>query len=106
MSIFDHLRKAANEIAQQAAARISNLDRQIAEIDEQKKKIETDRTKARGSLQRAANFPVKSGANYLCPSCWVDEGKMTPLNPIPSQTSDDIFICPLCSYETIIQQQR
>jgi aspartate/methionine/tyrosine aminotransferase len=106
MNIFDHLRKAANEIAQQAAARISNLDRQIAEIEEQKKKIETDRTKARGSLQRAANFPVKNGADYLCPSCWVDEGKMTPLNPIPSQTSDDIFICPLCSYETIIQQQR
>jgi aspartate/methionine/tyrosine aminotransferase len=106
MSIFDHLRKAADEIAQQAAARISNLDGQIAEIEQQKKKIETDRMKARSALQRAANFPVKSGANYLCPSCWIDEGKMTPLNPIPSQTSDDIFICPLCSYETIIQQQR
>jgi hypothetical protein len=38
MNIFDHLRKAANEIAQQAAARISNLDRQIAEIEEQKRK--------------------------------------------------------------------
>jgi hypothetical protein len=85
MNIFDHLRKAANEIAQQAAARISNLDRQIAEIEEQKKKIETDRTKARGSLQRAANFPVKNGADYLCPSCWVDEGKMTPSIPSPAK---------------------
>jgi hypothetical protein len=101
-SIFDDMRKAAQVIASHATDRIAELDLQIAEIEDEKTKIQTERMKARDALQRAANFPVKSGADYLCPLCWVDEGKMSPLKRDPRETRSDIFRCGLCNYEAVI----
>ena len=99
---FDFLRKAANKAAENAHAKITEFDRQIAEIDNKKLEMHTKSAMARGSLNRAANFPVKNGADYLCPLCWVDEGKMSPLRPVPSQDRHDIFRCGLCRYEAVI----
>lgn len=102
MSIADELRKTAQEIADHANSRISELDRKIADIEQQKKKIEADRVKARDTLKRLANYPVLLGSDYQCPLCWVGEGKMSPLRPVPSHDRNDIFQCTLCQFEQVI----
>jgi hypothetical protein len=102
MSIADELRKAAQEIADHATSRISELDRQIAEIEKKKKEIDADRVKARDSLKRLANYPVMLGGDYQCPLCWVGEGKMSPFRPVPSSDRNDIFRCALCQFEQVI----
>ena len=101
-SIFDYLRQQAEEIAGATQERVSDLDREIAEIEKQKAKKEAERDLARGALKRLANFPVKNGADYLCPNCWVTRGGMSTLQPIPSPDRHDIFRCGLCGHELVI----
>ncbi|QWG10836.1 hypothetical protein KMZ29_13650 [Bradyrhizobium sediminis] len=101
-TVGNHLAKAAEDAANSAQERIASFDRQLADIEKKKADIEANRAALRGSLQRLANFPVKSGANYLCPLCWVDEGKMSPLAPVASDNRDDIFRCRMCHYEAVI----
>jgi hypothetical protein len=67
-TIADHMRRAAKEFANDTHVKIANLDKKLAEIQQQKKKIEDARNKASGALERAARFPVKAGAGYSCPS--------------------------------------
>lgn len=98
-NIFDHLRQAAKVAASCATSTIPELDRQIAEMEEQKEKIEVKRLVAHDALERATNYPVKRGADYLCPLCWVSEGKMSPLRSVPGRGRDGIFGCGKCHYE-------
>ncbi len=97
--IFEKLRQAANDTADHLTSMISELDRQIAQLDGRKKDIETQRMKARHALEAASNYPVNIGADYLCPICWVSNNRMFPLQPIPSQNRNDVFRCNLCHYE-------
>jgi seryl-tRNA synthetase len=100
MSIFDEIKRKAQEYAEHAHAKISRLDKQLAEIEKQKAKIDAEREKARGSLKRAANFPVKHGADYLCLYCWVDDDVTSTLRPVPSTDRHDIFRCNICQAES------
>ena len=102
MSIFDHIQQAAIEIADNAQARLSQLEHEEAEIDARKAKIKAERDMIRGTAHRLANFPVRTAADFLCPRCWVAEGKSSPLRPIPSQTRDDLFRCTLCQFDLMI----
>ena len=97
--IFEKLRQAANDTADHLTSMISELDRQIAQLDERKKNIETERMKARHALKAAAAYPVNIGAAYLCPICWMSNNRMSSLQPIPSQNRNDVFRCNLCHYE-------
>jgi uncharacterized small protein (DUF1192 family)/DNA-directed RNA polymerase subunit RPC12/RpoP len=106
MGVFEQLKQAAIEIADRLEARVSQLDREIAGLEQERAKKQAERDLASRAPQRLANFPVQVGSDYLCPRCWIEEGKRSPIAPIPSETRDDIFRCPLCSYETIIQSQR
>jgi hypothetical protein len=87
-SIIVEMKRKAQEIAEQAHAKIAHLDNQLADIEKQKAAIEVERHKARSALKRAADFPVKSGDDYLCPLCWVDDGVTSSLRPVPSTDSD------------------
>jgi len=71
-TIAEEMKRSAIGYADHATARIVGLDKELAEIEKQKAKIEAEREKARGALKRAANFPVTNGIDYLCPLCWVD----------------------------------
>ena len=97
--IFDCLRNAANRAASYATATLADIDRQMAEIEQKKQEIEADRLAARNALKRAANYPVKSGVDFLCPLCWVNGGKTSLLRGVRSQYKRDIFRCSLCHYE-------
>lgn len=100
--IGDKLLETASEVAEYAQTQISQIDEKLAQIEHQKIELEAERTKIRGALQRAADFPVTRGADYLCPLCWVDEAKESTLRPVPSGNRDDIFRCNSCHYETVI----
>lgn len=101
-TIAEYLRQKAMEIADAAQARVSELDHVIAKIEQQKSEKETERDMARGAFQRLANYPVSIGGNYQCPDCWVNYGKMSPLQPISSANRHDFFRCGLCKYEAVI----
>jgi hypothetical protein len=98
-SIFNEMKQRALEIAEHLDAQISNFDKQLVDIEKQKAKIEADRQKARGALKRAADFPVKIGADYICPLCWVDESNPSIMRPVPSSDRHDIFRCNRCQFE-------
>jgi len=100
-SMVEHLRQAADDYAAHAQQRITQLDARLAEIEKEKDKIEAERAAARGALQRAADYPMTDGINYLCPICWVD-GKRSLLRGVASTTRDDIVRCGACSYEDVI----
>jgi hypothetical protein len=100
-SIVDELRNKAQEFAEHTHTQITHFDKQLAEIEKQKAAIEADRVKARSALKRAADFPVKRGADYLCPLCWVDDGVTSTLRPVPSTDRHDIFRCNTCHFEAV-----
>ena len=97
--IVDKLRQAANNAADHLVSTISDLDRQIAELNERMNKVEAERVQAGNALKAAADYPVNIGVDYLCPICWVSGNRMSPLQSIPSQGRNDIFRCDLCHYE-------
>jgi hypothetical protein len=101
-SIADYLRKVAQDIANGADERIAQLENQKLRLQSQMREIEAVSKSLSFAAQRLANFPVKNGADYLCPQCWIEQGKMAPLKPIPSSDSHDIFRCSLCRYEAVI----
>jgi hypothetical protein len=101
LSIAEVMKEKAMEIAEYAHEQIAGFDLQLALIEEEKAKINAEREQARGALKRAADFPVKSGADYLCPMCWVDDGVSSTLRPVPSPDRNDIFRCNKCHFEAV-----
>src|SRR5262249_1101766 len=80
VTLLDQIRQAAQEIANDMRTRVSDAERQLTE-------------------ERLSKFPVQHGSDYLCPSCWVENGGLSPLKKIPSDTNDNLFCCGLCQYE-------
>jgi hypothetical protein len=99
-SIFDSMREVAQQIAEGAQANIVRLDQRLADIEKQKAEIEAQIQDARGALKRAADFPVKLGADYLCPVCWTDDAVTSTLRNVPSPDRRDIYRCNICHFET------
>ncbi len=97
--IFEKLRQAANDAADHLISTISDLDRQIAELNERKKKVEAQRMQASHALKAVVNYPINLSGDYLCPICWVSNNRISPLQPIISYDRTDIFRCNLCHYE-------
>ena len=102
MSIRDRIRQAAQEIAARIQERLSDIERRLAEAKEKVAKIEAERDAARLAPQRLSDFPIQSAGNYLCPHCWVEEGGLSPLRHIPSDTRDVLYRCPVCEYELLV----
>jgi len=98
----DEVRKAAMEIANEMVSRLTDRERELADIEKRKAEIQAECDAIRSAPKRLANFPVKKGIDYLCPRCWVEEGKTIPLSPIPSPTRDDNFRCLLCRFEITV----
>jgi hypothetical protein len=97
--IFEKLLQAANDAADHLISTIPDLDRQMTELNERKKKLEAQRVRAGNAPKGAANYPVNLSGDYLCPICWISNDRMSPLQPIPSKDRNDIFRCNLCHYE-------
>jgi hypothetical protein len=98
-SIIDEMKRWARDYAQHAHTKIARLDNELADIEKKKSQINAERDKARGALKRAADFPVKRGADYLCPLCWVDDDVASTLRSVGSPDNRDIFRCNRCHFE-------
>ena len=68
MSIRDHVRQAAQEIAARAKERLSHIERRLAEAKEQVAKIEAEHDAARLAPQRLSDFPIESGVIIFVPA--------------------------------------
>ena len=75
MAIRDQILQAANEIAGRMQADLFDLDRRLAEAKKHVAKIEKECDAARGAPERLSNFPIQLGSDYLCPRCWIEEGR-------------------------------
>ena len=58
MSIRDHIRQAAQEIAARIQGRVSDIEPRLAEAKEQVAKIQAERDAARLAPQRLSDFPI------------------------------------------------
>lgn len=96
MSIEHELLKFANEIAERLEASAARLDREVAELEAQATQIKAKGDLARGSAKRLANFEVTFRSYYQCPSCWIERGERSPLNPISGTDLEDRFRCVGC----------
>lgn len=99
VATVERLETLAREIARRAQFRLAVLDREETEIDRRKAEIGTERENIRDAAQRALDFRPVIGADYQCPRCWVDHKKESILQPVASQTGDELFRCEDCSLE-------
>jgi hypothetical protein len=83
VTLRDHIKQAAHEIAKDMRTGLSDAERLLTE-------------------ERLSKFPVQLGTDYLCPRCWVEEGGLSPLKKISTQGNQDRFYCGLCQYELLV----
>ena len=102
MTIRDQILQAASEIAGRMQADLFDFDRQLFEAKKHVAKIERECVAARGAPERLSNFPIQLGSDYLCPRCWIEEGRRSPLNSVRSSTGEDLLRCGLCQFELLI----
>jgi hypothetical protein len=97
-TITEELKRLALDYASNMQRGITEIDRKLAQIEQEKLELNAERDKAHAALERAADFPVKGGRDYPCPICWVD-GITSFLRPAASDTRKDAFRCPTCHFE-------
>jgi hypothetical protein len=102
MSIRDHIRRAAREIAKSMEARLTDIQHRLVEAREKVSEIEAERDAATTARQRVTNFRMERGGTYMCPRCWVEKGGLSPLRRIPSVARQELLRCPVCEYELLI----
>jgi hypothetical protein len=102
MSIGDQLKKIAGNIAVQLEGRKSRLQAELMEIETRKAEIEAQLRAASLGPERVFNFQPQIGRHFQCPRCWVERGLKSPVNPIPSNTREDLFRCHTCHYDLIV----
>ena len=68
MSIRDHIRQAAREIAKSMEARLTDIKHRLVEAKEQVSEIEAERNAVATAQQRLSKFPIERGGTYLFPA--------------------------------------
>jgi hypothetical protein len=96
MSVEVGLTRLAADFAQTAQIRISSLQREIFELQNELAKKHAESKSAGGALERAANYPVTRGVDYLCPACWVLDGRESRLQLHEGSGAEDNFDCGSC----------
>lgn len=102
MTTERELRRAAREAADYAQARVSQFERELADLEKRLADAKAKRDTARLAPKRLADFQVKIGADYQCPRCWISEGVHASIRPVPSNTRDDLFGCRRCGSDFLI----
>jgi hypothetical protein len=103
MDTNNQLRHYAVEFAQHAHARKAEMDRKIAELEAERTMLQSQSDAVGDIPKRLREYPVKIGADYICPRCWVAHGVTEPLKPIPSNTDNDLFRCHRCDLDVEIE---
>src|SRR4029078_2604719 len=99
MSFQSKLKEAAEKLSAMAKGRISDLDRKISELAQEKARLVDKRDSARTSVERGESYRAVHGLKYLCPYCWVIHGQMSPLVYLLSPTNAETYRCNSCQSE-------
>ncbi|THD72479.1 MAG: hypothetical protein E7813_04230 [Bradyrhizobium sp.] len=97
-SILEKLKQLALDYASNRQREIADIDKKLAQIEQEKLNLSAEREKAHATTERATNFPIEGGTDYPCPICWAD-GITSFLRPVSSPDSRDMFRCNKCHFE-------
>jgi hypothetical protein len=103
----DQFRAFAQEIAQRAQSRVLDLEREIFDLETVLAKKKAERDSASLAPQRLANFDVKLGTDYQCPSCWIERETRSSLRPTRNGTDTEDYVgCPKCHREFTLKYRE
>ena len=106
MSFQSKLKEAAEKLSAMAKARISDSDREISELVQEKARLVDKRDSARTSVERCESYRAVHGLKYLCPYCWVIHGQTSALVYLLSPTNAETYRCDACQSEFQVNTQR
>jgi hypothetical protein len=100
MSIQGELKQVARQLADSAKVRLARIEEEIAEIEERKAQLLSEREAVRNAAERALNFLPMRGIDYQCPRCWINHKTRAMMEPILSQKpKEDVLRCIQCGFE-------
>ena len=103
MPIAGELQRIAAELARTLKGRISELQRDLAEVEEKKRAIQEQLEAARLSTDRTLDFQPQIGADFQCPRCWIEHEKRCTLTRMGGGTrTEDFFHCRACGLQISI----
>ncbi len=82
MSPEQQIRRVAAEAASHKQQHQAHLEREKIELETKLAENKAALDVANLAGNRLANFPVKSGADFLCPYCWNNDGKEVALRAV------------------------
>jgi hypothetical protein len=98
--LAEQLIEIATDLATDAKGKASVLQKQLAEIEAEKRATETALTTANLALQRLSSFVSIRGGDLQCPRCWIYNENVAGLRPIGGGTKTvDKFRCDECEQE-------
>lgn len=98
MDIETTLRNALLDAVQAHEDAAPRLEEEQMRLETELAVVKSKLDSANSTLQRARDFPVKRGGDYVCPVCWV-EGDTSLLVPTPGTEEEDYFRCRNCGCE-------
>lgn len=72
------------------------VEKEILTLKLEMQQKEASASAAGLAFERSLKFAASSGADFVCPSCWVRQERRVTLHCVPSASSDDLFKCREC----------
>jgi predicted RNA-binding Zn-ribbon protein involved in translation (DUF1610 family) len=96
--VEEELGKIAWELAQASQAQLDRTAREIAELEDELRQLKARLEGQLYAQTRLKTYRPKVGlTEYLCPNCWIVDGRSVLLRTIPfPRSSDDVMRCPAC----------
>jgi len=91
------LKALANQMSAREQAKLSQIEKRLTELEEEKALLEARRDLASTANQRALNFQPVLGSDYQCPACWIVDKERAALGPISGEPHKDFFRCSRCN---------
>lgn len=96
-------------LAQEAERIVSRLERgmaafeaELAELESKKAKLQAQLHASNLASDRLLNYPILVGADYQCPSCWIQNEARSKLRPMSGTDTADIMACNVCAFSLTI----
>jgi predicted RNA-binding Zn-ribbon protein involved in translation (DUF1610 family) len=96
MSLDEQIRQIAGEVAAHAQQREARLEREKLDLETKLAEKQAALNAAHLASDRFSNFPVTLGIDFLCPYCWIEDGKKSILRRSSGTTTHDFLDCDAC----------
>ena len=98
MNIAEALAQAADQECVRFERAGLRAEQEMAEVEKQKAKLNSQINTAKLASQRLLNFPIKVGVDYQCPRCWIANETRSALRAIDGDDSRDLMECRACGF--------